>query len=107
MPASQTIEIVNPVAPPPTLRVLEADKPTGLVGKRVGFRVQWKKFEVFMKELETILREEYGVSSVYWWKILGGPEEEVHGRAKNPAAFAEANRKLAENSDCAILGLAC
>ncbi len=57
MPATQTIEIVNPVAPPPTLRVLEPDKPSGLVGKRVGFRVQWKKFEVFCKELETILRE--------------------------------------------------
>jgi hypothetical protein len=104
---AQTIEIVNPVAPIPALIVVQADKPTGLVGKRVGFRVQWSSFEVFMKELEIILREEYGVSSVYWWKILGGPDEEVHGRAKEPQKFAEANKKFAEESDCAILGLAC
>jgi hypothetical protein len=100
------LTIGNPVAegPPATGRLNPA--PSSVRGTRVGFRVQWDSFDVFMHEMETILRDAYGVADVSWWNLMGSIQEEARGRAANPAAFARKADEFAEVSDWAILGLA-
>ena len=105
---SGTIVICNPVAPAPPMDAESAPRPSAVAGKRVGFRVnEWESYDVFMHEMETILREEFGASSVRWWinraDQTGGQTRAA--RAAGPE-HAEQIKAFAAESDWAIMGLA-
>lgn len=99
------LTICNPVASGPKATMRLAPLPETIQGSRVGFRVQWNSFDVFMQEMETVLREKYDVPDVFWWD-LGKIQDEAGVRASEPAAFGLLADKFAEESDWAILGLA-
>ena len=103
---ARNLTICNPVAPGPKATLRLPPTPASIEGSRVGFRVQWPSFDVFMHELEPILREKHGVRDVSWWNLQGNLQEEVRGRAADPEGYARQADRFAEQSDWAILGLA-
>ena len=69
-------------------------------GKRLGFRVYWPRFALFMEKAEQVLRERYGIGSVNRIEGLVTQNITVYGKQKEEWAAWQ------QSSDAAILGLA-
>lgn len=102
---TRILTIGNPVANGPEATLQLSAAPASIQGTKVGFRVAWDSFDVFMREMATILREEYGVAEIKWWH-QGDIQQQEQSRAKDAAAFAQQLDEFADGIDWAIMGLA-
>ena len=71
-----------------------------LEGLRVGFRIEWPRFELFARQVERRLREEYGVRETP--EIHGLVTQDVHVYKKRADEWKEWHDSI----DVAVLGLA-
>ena len=58
------IQILDPVGNVPAGGHKLAALLPGVGGSRVGFRVQWPSFDIFMERIGELLRDLYGVKSI-------------------------------------------
>lgn len=95
------IRLLQPVAPEPRAASKVSPRLTGdLRGKRLGFRLYWPRFALFMEKAEQVLRERYGIGPVNRIEGLVTQNITVYGKQKEEWAAWQ------QNSDAAILGLA-
>lgn len=111
------VTLVNPRSPAvEKLQIsssAEGGQPTSaqvndLVGRRIGFRIEWPSFHVFTDEVGSQLMERYGVSSVPAWDLdveEGNPYTEG-GRAHNLERAEALLQELVAVSDAIVYGLA-
>jgi hypothetical protein len=62
--ARSTIQILDPVGEMPAKGNPLAPLAAGAAGSRVGFRVQWPSFDIFMERIGELLRDLYGVAGI-------------------------------------------
>jgi len=91
---------LQPVAPEPQSVSKLSPRLNDLQGKRLGFRITWPRFAVFMDSVEKVLRERYGIGQVNRIEGLVTQNISLYGKQKDEWASWQ------KNSDAAILGLA-
>ncbi|MBI4308692.1 MAG: hypothetical protein HY684_07800 [Chloroflexi bacterium] len=94
------IRLLQPVAPEPQSASKLSPRLNDLRGKRLGFRVAWPRFAVFMDKVEKVLHERYEIGRVNRIEGLVTQNISLYGKQKEEWAAWQ------KGSDAAILGLA-
>ncbi len=81
----------------------------GIAGTRVGFRVQWPSFDIFMGRVDTLLRQRYGVKTIE--TMFTGSDGTAAGKVtirgrSDAISWSKAYDDLAKKIDWGIFGLA-
>ena len=93
------IELLDPTGVIPQTEGSVVHKLDTMDGKRIGFRVDWKNFDVFCDETDRLLRDDYEVMDV----------RHYHPKGRTTAAEKEGTEEVKEFAagvDAVAVGLA-
>ncbi len=103
------VELLDPVGALPNRRFPLVPRLGNVYGTSVGFRVQWTSFDVFMKRIQELLQERYGIDKITWM-FTGSDGSSIGKRAargrSDATVWAKEYDRVASASDWAIVGLA-
>ncbi|MBM4405179.1 MAG: hypothetical protein FJ039_03220 [Chloroflexi bacterium] len=91
--------ILDPTGVMPEVKGIKLNKLESLHGKKVGFRVDWKNFDIWCEEVDKHIRSDFEVRDV----------RHYHPTSRTTATNLEDTRKLKEFAsevDAVIVGLA-
>jgi len=103
------VELLDPVGVSPNRRFPLVPRVESVHGTSVGFRVQWTSFDVFMKRIQELLRQRYGIEKITWM-FTGSDGSSIGKRAargrSDATVWDKEYDRVAGASDWAIVGLA-
>lgn len=101
--------LVDPSANEPQQKQRLAPRVGNLRGKRIGIRIRWKSFDVFMEEVGTVLARDHGVGELVLLRLENVRADRLkRGLYKGTSDLwipAEGIDDFASRIDAAILGL--
>jgi hypothetical protein len=104
-----TIQVLNPVAEFRQGGRPLAPRLSGVSGTRVGFRVQWPSFDLFMNRLGELLQRDHGVKQIHTMFTgsdgTAAVKVTIRGRADS-VSWAKAYDDLRDRTDWVVSGLA-
>lgn len=93
------LEILDPTGVMPEVKGIQLHKLDTLHGKKIGFRVDWKNFDIWCEEVDKQVRTNFEVQDV----------KHYHPTSRTTASNTEDTRKLKEfasSVDAVVVGLA-